>query len=142
MATQNLTRLKKRENKKEISVFETVLDYTVDVATSADVYQLFTLPPNCLVLSTSIYVVTASDAATTATANVGVGASAAALASAVNLKSAAGTSLAGTVPSFYETGGVVTFTPTYTGATTVGKFRVIVQYLETGKVKAELTNVV
>jgi hypothetical protein len=145
MANVNLSREDKFCQKKSVSVFTAVLDFTDNIPTSADVYQLFTLPPMSIVTVASALVLVASDAATTATADVGF-AGGDTLIDGANLKSAAGTSLSGgtnaKVAQLSETGGVVTFVPTYTGAVTAGKFLVRIEYVETEKVNGEYTNFV
>ena len=143
MPTQNLTRIGERAQKKSICVFTTELDYTDEIATSADIYELFTLPPNSFVSFASIFVITASDAATSAVADVGFDGGDT-LIDGANLKSAADTELTGgtnaVVPQISETGGIVTFLPTYTGAATVGKFFIRIEYIEYEKNTGEYTN--
>lgn len=142
MATQNLTRVGERAQKKGVCVFTTELDYTDEIGTSADVYELFTLPPQAMVTHASVFVVTPSDAATTATVDVGF-AGGDTLIDGGNLKAAANTVLSGgtnaVVPQIASTGGVVTFLPTYTGATTAGKFFVRIEYIEYEKNTGEYT---
>ena len=71
MATQNLTRTLNRNNKKAHRVFYAELDYTDDIGTSADIYELFVLSEKSNITKAEIYVITPSDAATSAVANVG-----------------------------------------------------------------------
>lgn len=143
MATVNLTRTGKANQKLNTSIFSMELDFTTNIPTSADVYELFVLPPYSMITAANIFVVTASDAATSAVADIGF-AGADTLVDGVNLKSAANTNLSGgtnvVVPQIKETGGTVTFKPTYTGATTVGKFRVTIEYLEYTKYTGEVNN--
>jgi len=140
MAIQNLTRKNHRHQKQDVSVFTTDLDYAVEVGDSADVFQLFTLPPESMVITASLIILTASDAATTATADLGF-AGDATLIDDADLTSAAGTNLdGGLTPLIKETGGIVTYTPTYTGATTEGKVKVLVEYIEYNKTTGEVTN--
>lgn len=143
MATQNLTRDNGRHKKREVKVFTTVLDYTDEIGTSADAYQLVTLPENCLVISAGILVLAASDAATTAVADLGF-AGGDTLVDGGNLKSAVGTNLSGgtnaAIPQLTTTPAIITFLPTYTGATTVGKFQVTVEYIEIDMTNGEVTN--
>lgn len=145
MATVNLSRDKGRHKKLEKRVFSTVVDYTGEIGTSGDTYQLLNLPPEVLVTAASIYVITPSDAATTATGDLGFDGDGT-LVKAGNLKSAANSNLTAgastVVPQLKLTGGVLTFKPTYTGATTVGKFRITVEYIEYTMVNGEITNFV
>jgi len=143
MATVNLTRADKNNYKLQ-SCFATVeLDYTSNVPTSGDIYEVFVLPKLAYVVSAEMIVITASDAVSAATADVGF-AGGDTLLDGVNLKSAAGVKLSGgtnaAVPAVKATGGTVTFKPTYTGETTVGKWRLVIQYLEYTKYCGELTN--
>ena len=144
MATQNLTRKNDRSRKKGMRVAVAELDYTDEIGTSADIYELFVLPPKSHVISAAIYVLTASDAATSAVADLGIDGDDT-LVDGANLKSAADSNLTGgtnsVIPIRKETGGTVTFLPTYTGATTVGKFIIIVEYIEyTRNEEGEQTN--
>lgn len=143
MAVQNLTRERIRSQKKGICVAHAILDYTDEIGTSGDNYELFVLPPDSMILSAAIFVVTPSDAATSAEANLGFD-SGDTLIDGADLTSAANSYLTGgtnsVVPQIAETGGTVTFTPTYTGATTVGKFHVVIEYLEFDKNTGEYTN--
>ncbi|UOF81459.1 hypothetical protein [Caudoviricetes sp.] len=144
MATQNLTRAYDRHKKRKIESFTTTLDFTVEVATSGDTYQLFKLPANSYVTKAEILVLTASDAGTSAVADVGFDGGDTLL-DGVNLKSAANTLLSGgtnaVVPQLKATGGTVTFKPTYAGtASTVGKYLVRIDYIQIDKTSGEVTN--
>lgn len=143
MATQNLTRSKKFNHKYEARYQTVELDFTTNIATSADVYECFVTPPNVLIISAAVFVVTASDAATSAVADIGF-AGGDTLIDGCNLKSAANSNLTGgtnaVVPQIKTTAGTVTFKPTYTGTTTVGKFRLTVGYIELDMTNGELTN--
>lgn len=145
MAIVNLTRTKELAQKKSTCFFTAELDFEDNVPISADVYQLFTLPPNAMVLGASMFVVTPSDAATSATADVGFDGGDT-LIDGANLKSVADTNLSGgtnaVVPQIAQTGGIVTFVPTYTGAATTGKWRVVIEYLEFEKNNGEYTRFV
>lgn len=145
MATQDISRKDVFAQKKSTCASSMTLDYTADIGTSADVYQLATLPPGCFITSASIVVITASDAATSATADLGL-AGGDTLISGANLKSVAGTVVSGgtnaVVPQFLATGGILTIKPTYTGAATVGKFQVVVEYVEVDKTTGEYTRFV
>lgn len=148
MATQNLTREADRNQKKGIRNFSAILDYAdtinTPINTSADIYELFELPPESVILRADIYVLTASDAATSAVANLGFDGDDT-LIDGADLTSAADSTLNGgtnaVVPILKPTGGTVTFLPTYTGATTEGRFLVMVDYLEYTKTEqGEITN--
>lgn len=143
MATVDLRRLKNRHQKRDISVFETDLDFTDDIGVTADISQLFDMPLNSYVIRAEILIKTASDAVTTAVADVGFDGDDT-LIDGANLKSVAGSiEDAGTnavVPVDKLTGGTVTFLPTYTGTTTVGVFKIIIEYIEYEKHTGEYTN--
>jgi hypothetical protein len=143
MATQNLTRKQNRNSKKKVSVLSATVDYTDEIATTDDIYELFSIPPDALITSAQILVETASDAGTSAVADVGF-AGGDTLIDGVDLTSADGTVLSGganaVVPQDSGTGKVVTFKPTFTGATTVGKFTIIVEIAEYTMANGELVN--
>lgn len=137
MAVQNLTRTKTFNQRGKVSVVDFELDYTDNVATSGDNYELCVLPANCVILASTIFVETASDAATSASGVVGTVDDTDEIITATNLKSA-GFSTGNQV--HYPTGATVVFTPTYTGATTVGKFRVVLEFIELGRRDGDLLN--
>lgn len=140
MATQNLTREAGNERKKSLRQFATILDYAdtknTPINVSADIYELFELPERSLVTAAWIYVITPADSATSALADMGFDGGDT-LVDGADLTSAADTNLSGgtnsVIPIRRETGGTVTFLPTYTGATTEGRFLIIVQYIEYDK---------
>ena len=136
MATQNLTRKGRLNKKRGERSMVAVLDYAdtdLDITTSADDYELFVAPADCYITKAEMLVVTAFDSATSAVADVGIDGGDT-LIDGANLTSAAGTQLNGgtnaAVPQFLETGGTITFSPTYTGATTLGKVILVIDYLE------------
>jgi hypothetical protein len=150
MATINHTRANLHNQKKSVCVATAIVDITdaagsSQIATSGDVYELFVMPVGeVLITSASIFVETASNAATSAVADLGF-AGGDTLIDGVNLKSAANTDLsAGTnavVPQRVTTGGTVTLKPVYAGtAATVGRFHVRIEYIELDKKTGELTN--
>jgi hypothetical protein len=148
MATQNLTRNARLCQKKGVRVFATMLDYAdtseLDIQTSADDYELFVAPNDCYVTKAELFVLTAFDSATSAVANVGLDGGDT-LIDGADLTSAADSVLSGgtnaVVPQFLETGGTITFSPAYTGATTEGKVLMIVEYVEINRrEEGELTN--
>lgn len=146
MATRNLTRKVSLNKKREVREFVRILDYAdtseLDITTSGDSHELFVLPPNAMVVAASMLVLTACDAATSAVADVGF-AGGDTLIDGGNLRSTANTNLSGgtnaVVPQFRAAGGTVTFTPTYTGATTVGKWLLRISYIEIDVCNGELT---
>ena len=71
MATQDLRRQLNRHQKKATCVFKTDLDFTVDIATAGDTYQLFELPVDAYVVRAELIILVASDAGTTALGDVG-----------------------------------------------------------------------
>lgn len=137
MATQNLTRKARLNKKRGPRSAVAVLDYAdtseLDITTSADTYELFVAPNDCYITKAEMLVVTAFDSATSAVADVGL-AGGDTLIDGADLTSAAGTQLDGgtnaAVPQFLETGGTITFSPTYTGATTEGKVILLIEYVE------------
>ncbi len=150
MTTQNKTRELLLNQKKQVRYATAILDVTdqldsVQIDVSADVYEMFELPDNSLVLVTeaALFVETAADSATSAVANVGF-AGGDTLIDGVDLKSVADTDLSGgtnaVVPQLVSTGGKVTFLPTYVGAPTVGRFHLRIGYIELEKKSGELTN--
>jgi len=145
MATQNLTRKNRFNEKRKVAVFTAELDYENLLNTSGDIYQLFQLPKNSLVTHASAIVQTAFDSATSASLDLGF-AGDDTLIDGADLTSAAGTELSGgtnvVVPAIKQTGGIVTAVPTYTGATTTGKILVRIEYIEYNKVTGELTEYV
>ena len=144
MANVNLTRNNRFNEKRDISVFTAKLKVS-DMPTSGDVYQLFQLPRESVVIGAQAIVLTANDAATSAALDLGFGGDDT-LIDGGDLKSVAGTALtAGTnavIPAVKATGGIVTATPTYVGAPTAGEILVIVRYVEYTKVTGELTDYV
>ena len=141
MATVDITRSEGRTTKRGISVFSTTID-VAEAATSADVYQVLVLPAESQVLRASVQIMTANDAATSAIADLGFDGGDE-LINDVDLTAAADTFVENTgsaVPTIKETGGTVTYTPTYTGALTAGKVLVTIEYNEYEKKTGELTN--
>lgn len=142
MANQNLSRKNRRNYKRSISVFTAILTYSDEIGTSADVYQLTELPPEIVITRASVIPLVASDAATSATVDLGIDGGNELIA-AGDLKSVAGTDVTDDITSLVlETGGTLTFKPTYTGAVSAGKFLVVVEYIEYQKVTGEITNYV
>lgn len=150
MATQNNTRELLLNQKKQVRYATAILDVTaaldaVQIAVSADVYEMFELPDNSIVLITeaALFVEVAADSATSAVADVGFD-GADTLIDGVDLKSAADTDLSGgsnaVVPQLITSGAKVTFLPTYVGAPTVGRFHLRIGYIELEKKSGELTN--
>lgn len=150
MATQNNTRELLLNQKKQVRYATAILDVTaaldaVQIDVSADVYELFELPDNSIVLITeaALFVEVAADSATSAVADVGFD-GADTLIDGVDLKSVADTDLSGgsnsVVPQLITNGATVTILPTYVGAPTVGRFHLRVGYIELEKKSGELTN--
>lgn len=102
--------------------------------TNTDTYLIGVIPAKSIV--TAIYLVsdTPFDSATSAAVNIGDGTTAAKWVSAADLKSAKNTVISGvsaSVGKYYETAQNIIATHTLTGATTVGSYRVIIEYIET-----------
>ena len=105
----------------------------MDIITSGDDYELFVAPNDCYITKAEMLVVTANDAVTFAVVDVGL-AGGDTLIDGADLTSTTGTQLDGgtnaAVPQFLKTGGTITFSPTYTGATTEGKVIFLIEYVE------------
>lgn len=160
MATVNKSRFGGMHKKRASSFFAARIKTRAggDFGTSGDVYQLAQLPENILVLAYGATVLTPNNDTGTATADLKIGATT--LLDDVNLKSAAGTSLAPTpsvtndgagtdpvddlqTPISFPTGGIVTFTPTYANSdATAGEVLLWIEYLEYDKTDGELTSFV
>jgi hypothetical protein len=140
--TTNISRLDGRHKKRDINVFFAEIDYD-EIATSAEVYQLAQLPPECIVLSAVVLPVVTNNAGTSAAFDLGF-AGGDELIDGGDLKTAAGTDVPSTaVPIHLPTGGVLTLLPTYGGtAATAGKLFLYVEYLEYKQCTGELTNFV
>lgn len=142
MGTTNISRLEGRHKKRAVDFFFAEIDYD-EIITSAEVYQLAQLPPECLVLSAVLLPIVLNNAGTSATFDLGF-AGGAELIDDGNLLTAAGTDVPSTlVPVHLPTGGVLTIVPTYGGtAPTAGKCFVYVEYVEYRQCTGELTNFV
>lgn len=142
MGNTNISRLEGRHKKRDVNVFFAEVDYD-EIATTAEVYQLAQLPPECVILSATVLPIVLNDAGTSATFDLGF-AGGAELIDDGNLLTAAGTAIPSTlVPINLPTGGVLTFVPTYGGtAATAGKFFLYIEYLEYRQCTGELTNFV
>lgn len=148
MATQNLTRSGRLNKKRAPRAFVAELDYSdtnvIDITTSDDDYELFVAMSDCYITKAEMLVVTAFDSAASAVADVGFDGGdtlidGADLTSAANSQLDAGSNAV--VPQFLPTGGTITFSPTYTGATTEGKVVLLVEYYEIDRCEeGELTN--
>ena len=143
MGTVNLTRENLHNQKKTVKVMSAFVDFTdadgsSQIATSADVYELGILPTgDVLITGARIVTVTASDAATSAACDIGF-AGGAELLDDADMKAAGETAMSGSV--LRTTGGTITITPTYTGATSAGRHLVLVEYVELEQRSGELTN--
>lgn len=110
-----------------------------NVAAASDNHLVGYLPDNAIVHNAYIMVKTASDAATTAVAKLGTTSGGTQIVSAANIKS---TGKQGTFTGQSDTGtGVPVYLGlTYTGAATdVGKYVVVIEYIEYTKNSQELT---
>lgn len=146
MATVNLTRQGGLNKKRSVSEFTAVIDLAdlteIDTSTSGDSYEMLVLPNNAYITKADALVLEANDAATSAVFDLGFDGGAE-LVNDADLTSAANTLLNGgvstVVPQLAETGGTITYTPTYVGTPTVGKILLNVQYVEIDKTNGELT---
>jgi hypothetical protein len=139
----DLTRFNNTHQKKSISVMvapvhEGLENGQVPVATAN--HLLGKLPPDAIVTDAFVFVHTASDAATSQAATIGTASGGAQLVTGVNLKTLGkqGTFVPGVETL---TGKNVWINTTLTGAATnVGRYSVVVEYLELKKSTGELTN--
>lgn len=139
MAIQNLSRTHGKHKKRDISVALVEIDVSGEYATSADTYQLVQFAHKTLILGVTALVLVPNDAVTSAVADIGIDGDNS-LVSAGDLTDTAGTDLASMSAPFYlETGGVLTYIPTYTGAMTEGKILLAVQYVETDRTNGQMT---
>lgn len=128
--------------KKGVSVFAaTIVEGTGkgEVSSAAGNHLLGMLPAEAIVVATNIQVLTASDAATSATATVGTASAGAQLMTGANLKTLGkqGTSVAGVATG---TGVSVWLNVSKSGATTaVAKYVVYIEYIEYTKNTGEYT---
>lgn len=138
----NLTRYNGAHQKKAESIFAVELEVGTqpgDVAAASGSYLLGRLPANCLVENAYIFTKEVSDAATSAAATLGTAEGGTQLMTAGNLKALGKT---GTAAAMQDTGAgkELWLNLTFTGATTaVGKFMVVLKYLEYTKTTGELT---
>jgi hypothetical protein len=140
--TTNISRLEGRHKKRDINVFFAEVDYD-EIATTAEVYQFCTIPPESLILGAVVLPLIVNNAGTSATFDLGF-AGGDELMDGADLLTAALTDIPSTlVPLYMPTGGVLTFLPTYGGtAATTGKFLLYVEYIEVRQCTGELTNFV
>lgn len=125
--------------KKAICVASAVLDFeTLGAATES--FQLFNLPENAIITNAYVHVVTASNAATSATGIIGTAENGTQVLSAANMKTL-GKQGTYTGQSLTVTGKTIWFKQTLVGAApTVGEVIVVVEYLEYNKNSGEYTN--
>jgi hypothetical protein len=140
--TTNISRLEGRHKKRDINVFFAEVDFG-EIATTAEVYQFCTIPPESLILGAVVLPLIVNNAGTSATFDLGF-AGGDELMDGADLLTAALTDIPSTlVPLYMPTGGVLTFLPTYGGtAATTGKFLLYVEYIEVRQCTGELTNFV
>jgi len=141
MATVNLTRKAGFHKKRDVSVLAAVIDLINHAPTSADVYEIAKIPANSIIIDAQVVQIVECDAASSATGDFGYVGTANAFGNDLDLTSAAGTSLADNLAAaiYTETGLTVIFTPTYSGAKTVGKVALLVEYIELDKTNGEFT---
>ena len=140
--TTNISRLEGRHKKRDVNVFFAEVAFD-EIATTAEVYQLGTIPPESVILSAVVLPLIVNNAGTSATFDLGF-AGGDELMDGADLLTAALTDIPSTlVPLYMPTGGVLTFLPTYGGtAATTGNFLLYVEYLEVRQCTGELTNFV
>lgn len=142
MALINKTRASTFAQKKSVCLFAGEVNQgTADdeIGTTTASYQLANLPADAIVTNAYIFVEKASDAATSAAATLGTAEGGGQILTAANLKTLGkqGT-FAG--QSLTTTGKPLVMNVTITGAATaVGKFKVIVEYVEYKKNTGEYT---
>lgn len=141
MAFTDVTSLFNSSLKKQKSFFATELDVTnSDVGLVTKTLLLANLPADAIITDAYVFRTTASDAATSATIKLGTTDGGAEIMAAADLK---GTGAVGSLVAKQATGSGkgIYATLTITGAQTVGKFTVVVDYLEPKKATGELTRV-
>lgn len=112
-----------------------------EIAAASDNHQLVNLPPDAIITDAYIHVETASDAATSAVATLGTASGGSQILSAGDLTT---TGDQGTFTGQSLTGSGVTvwLGLTYTGAATnVGKYKVVIEYLEYRKNTGDYTQI-
>lgn len=130
MAT-NLTREDKFFQKKPVCVAAAILEVGDNILSTTDTYKLFNLPADALIIGADIFTLTQSDAATSASGVLGTTDGGNEIMTATDLKTAAGTHAGNFVGNINTgTGAGVYFGQTITGASTVGKYLVMVEYVE------------
>lgn len=142
MASTNLTQARNNSCKKQNSYFATLIDVTdSSVGLVSTNLLLANLPPNAIITDAYLHRVTVSDAATSATFKLGTTEGGAEVMAAADIKAATGKvgSLVGQILTL--SGKPLYGTLTITGVQTVGKFYVVVEYLEPTKMTGELTKV-
>jgi hypothetical protein len=149
MANLNYSRALKFNEKRITSVFSAELNESATpdakngtIGVASQNYLLGVLPPNAIVTNAYVFVKTAANAATSSAATLGTAEAGSQLASAINLKTLG---KQGTFTGALDTGtGAQIFLGiTNTGAANpVGKYVVVVEYLEYTKGVGELTNIV
>jgi len=126
-------------NQKKMSNFATAeLDFATLGAVTAS-FELFNLPESSVIVDAYVHVMTASNAATTNVGSIGTALDGTQVLSAANLKTT-GKQGTFTGQSLTGTGKTIYFKQTVTGAATVGKVLVVVEYLEYDKNTGEYTN--
>ena len=141
MAYTDKTRVGTLAQKKSIAVFSGVLTEGEEILAASGNYLLAKLPPESVILDASIFVKTASDAATSAIATLGTAEGGTQILSAANLKTA------GKVGTFTGRSATGTGVDLYLGitisgaATAVGEYIVIIEYLEYEKNTGEYTEI-
>lgn len=141
MAFTDVTSLFNSSLKKQKSFFATELDVTdSNVGLVTKTLLLANLPADAIITDAFVFRTTASDAATSATIKLGTTDGGAEIMAAADLK---GTGAVGSLVAKQATGSGkgVYATLTITGAQTVGKFTVVIDYLEPKKATGELTRV-
>lgn len=134
----DLRRIGTLNQKKGICVAAALLDFdTLGAATAS--FQLFNLPPEAVITGAYVHVVKASDAVTSNAGSIGTAENGTEVLSSADLK-VAGKQGTFTGQSLTTTGKTIWFKQTVTGAATVGKFLVVVEYLEYNKNSGEYTN--
>lgn len=124
----DLRRVGTLNQKKSICVAAAELDFETLGAVTAS-FQLFNLPAEAVITNAYVHVITASDAATSNAGIIGTAEDGTQVLSAANLKTL-GKQGTFTGQSLTGTGKTIWFKQTVTGAATVGKVLVVVEYLE------------
>jgi hypothetical protein len=140
MALVNLTRTDTLFQKKSICLFAGELNEGAELGVTTASYHLANLPADAIITNAYIHVEKASNAATTAAATLGTTEGGSQILTGANLKTLGKQGTFVTAQSLTGTGKNLVLNVTITGAATaVGKYKVVVEYVEYRKNTGEYT---